>query len=336
MITRDFLMNADCKTAFGAIEESLLWSAEQRAASLAATLACRPDNGPVWIFGYGSLMWNPALEFIESCTGTLVGWHRAFCLRLTAGRGTVHQPGRMLALKEGGRTTGVAYRLPEGSLEQELTLLWKREMITGCYLPTWCQLDLDDGRTVNALVFIMDPRHPEYESDTRAQVIAPLIAAASGPLGTNAQYLFSLEQELIKLGMQDDGLNDLLVSVKNCWRIIFRMVCYGEDLPDETSVIVGRRTPRQTLKCEHFIGCQRPLRQFDQSANFNPVNQRKWADAATIGAGLAQFHGYILRREDLQHLLNIVAFPWFLSAQSGSDRIRHQKQTQIQVALLLS
>lgn len=62
VITRDFLMNADCKTAFGAIEESLLWSAEQRAASLAATLACRPDEGPVWIFGYGSLMWNPALE----------------------------------------------------------------------------------------------------------------------------------------------------------------------------------------------------------------------------------------------------------------------------------
>ena len=189
VITRDFLMNADCKTAFGAIEESLLWSAEQRAASLAATLACRPDEGPVWIFGYGSLMWNPALEFTESCTGTLVGWHRAFCLRLTAGRGTAHQPGRMLALKEGGRTTGVAYRLPEETLEQELTLLWKREMITGCYLPTWCQLDLDDGRTVNAIVFIMD-------------------------LGTNAQYLFSLEQELIKLGMQDDGLNDLLVSVK--------------------------------------------------------------------------------------------------------------------------
>ncbi|MCS5932881.1 gamma-glutamylcyclotransferase [Klebsiella pneumoniae subsp. pneumoniae] len=61
MLTRDFLMNADCKTAFGAIEESLLWSAEQRAASLAATLACRPDDGSVWIFGYGSLIWNPAL-----------------------------------------------------------------------------------------------------------------------------------------------------------------------------------------------------------------------------------------------------------------------------------
>ena len=74
--------------------------------------------------------------------------------------------------------------------EEELTLLWKREMITGCYLPTWCKLELDDGRTVNALVFIMDPRHPLFEPDTSAQVIAPLIARASGPLGTNAQYLF--------------------------------------------------------------------------------------------------------------------------------------------------
>ena len=152
MLTRDFLMNADCKTAFGAIEESLLWSAEQRAASLAATLACRPDDGSVWIFGYGSLIWNPALNYRESCTGTLPGWHRAFCLRLTAGRGSACQPGRMLALKEGGRTTGVAYRLPDDTLEEELTLLWKREMITGCYLPTWCKLELDDGRTVNALV----------------------------------------------------------------------------------------------------------------------------------------------------------------------------------------
>ncbi len=99
MLTRDFLMNADCKTAFGAIEESLLWSAEQRAASLAATLACRPDDGSVWIFGYGSLIWNPAFNYRESCTGTLPGWHRAFCLRLTAGRGSACQPGRMLALK---------------------------------------------------------------------------------------------------------------------------------------------------------------------------------------------------------------------------------------------
>ncbi|EJF33060.1 MULTISPECIES: gamma-glutamylcyclotransferase [Enterobacteriaceae] len=214
MLTRDFLMKADCKTAFGAIEESLLWSPEQRSASLAATLACRPDQSPVWLFGYGSLMWNPAFEFEESAPGMLVGWHRAFCLRLTAGRGTACRPGRMLALKEGGRTTGLAYRLPEAGLEDELTLVWKREMITGCYLPTWCKLELDDGRTVNALVFIMDPRHPLYEADTRAETIAPLIASASGPLGTNAQYLFSLEQEMKKHGMKDDCMSELANQVR--------------------------------------------------------------------------------------------------------------------------
>jgi cation transport protein ChaC len=74
---------------------------------------------------------------------------------------------------------------------------------------------LDDSRVVNALVFIMDPRHPLYEADTRADIIAPLIAAASGPLGTNAQYLFSLEQELIKRGMHDDCLDELVSKVRD-------------------------------------------------------------------------------------------------------------------------
>lgn len=214
MLTRDFLLKADCKTAFGDIEESLLWTCEQRAASLAATLACRPDNSPVWIFGYGSLMWNPVFESDEVAEGTLKGWHRAFCLRLTAGRGTAAQPGRMLALKEGGQTTGLAFRLPEAKLIEELELLWKREMITGCYLPTWCELKLEDGRNVTALAFVMDPRHALYETDSCPQTIAPLIAQASGPLGTNAQYLFSLEQELKRRGLYDDCLTDLVQRVR--------------------------------------------------------------------------------------------------------------------------
>lgn len=214
VLTREFLLKADCKTSFGDIDEALLWSCEKRAASLSATLACRPDQSPVWIFGYGSLMWNPVFDAEEVASGRLEGWHRAFCLRLTAGRGTEAAPGRMLALKEGGSTSGLAFRLPEARLHEELELLWKREMITGCYLPTWCKLELDDGRTVNALVFIMDPRHPLFEPDTSAQVIAPLIARASGPLGTNAQYLFSLEQALRKLGMHDASLDDLVASVR--------------------------------------------------------------------------------------------------------------------------
>ncbi|ADD76816.1 ChaC [Pantoea ananatis LMG 20103] len=214
LLTREFLLKADCKTSFGDIEETLLWSCEQRAASLAATLACRPDHSPVWIFGYGSLMWNPVFEADEVASASLDGWHRAFCLRLTAGRGTAAHPGRMLALKEGGMTQGLAFRLPEARLHDELALLWKREMITGCYLPTWCELSLEDGRRVTALVFIMDPRHPLYEDDTCPQAVAPLIAAATGPLGSNAQYLFSLEAELTRRGMEEEDLIRLAHQVR--------------------------------------------------------------------------------------------------------------------------
>ncbi|AXF76010.1 gamma-glutamylcyclotransferase [Erwinia tracheiphila] len=214
MLTKDFLKKADCRTAFGAVEDSLLWTCEQRATSLTAILASRPDCSPVWIFGYGSLMWNPVFESDDVAEGTLEGWHRAFCLRLTSGRGSASQPGRMLALKEGGRTIGLAYRLPENQLQEELELLWKREMPTGCYLPTWCELMLVDGRKVTAIAFIMNPCHPLYESDSCPKTIAPLIAQASGPLGTNAQYLFALEQELQKRGLYDDCLTDIVERVR--------------------------------------------------------------------------------------------------------------------------
>lgn len=196
-------------------DASILWSPGQRAASLEATLAHRPDKGHVWLLGYGSLIWNPAFIYDEAVPALLEGWQRAFCLRLTAGRGTASRPGRMLALKTGGRTKGLAFRLPEEGLKEELTLVWKREMITGCYLPTWCSLQLADGRQVNGLVFVMDPSHPLYEVDTRLSTVAPLIAAASGPLGSNAEYLFSLEQALSARGMQDAEMTSLAGRVRD-------------------------------------------------------------------------------------------------------------------------
>ncbi|RLR18471.1 gamma-glutamylcyclotransferase [Sodalis-like symbiont of Bactericera trigonica] len=196
MLTRDFLQKADFKTAFGIIDESLLLTQEQRRASLPCTLRHLPDNSPVWVFGYGSLMWNPIFEAEEVRPATLTGWHRAFCLRLISGRDTTAQPGRMLALKEGVQTTGLAFRLPEAQLHEELELFWKRKMLTGCYIPTWSELTLDSGDSVTALFFFMDPCHPFFEADTRSQIIAPLIACASDLLGTNAQYLFALKQEL--------------------------------------------------------------------------------------------------------------------------------------------
>lgn len=119
--------------------------------------------------------------------------------------------------KRGGRITGVhTVDFWMHLLEQELSLLWKRENDHGL-LPA-CRggrkLTLDDGRTVSALVFIMDPRHPLFESDESCSGYRAAYCFYYGPLGTELRTSAPLEQELVKLGMQDDCLNDLVITVK--------------------------------------------------------------------------------------------------------------------------
>jgi len=43
-------------------------SAEERAASLEQALTHYAAGEEAWVFAYGSLMWNPALEYAESST----------------------------------------------------------------------------------------------------------------------------------------------------------------------------------------------------------------------------------------------------------------------------
>ena len=111
----------------------------ERATCLAATLARRP-RGEVWVFGYGSLIWNPALKAVGRRTARVDGWHRAFCMSIVAGRARPAAPGLMLALDAGGYCCGTAYRLHEDDVVAELTMLWRREMLCrDAYVPTWVE-----------------------------------------------------------------------------------------------------------------------------------------------------------------------------------------------------
>jgi glutathione-specific gamma-glutamylcyclotransferase len=124
-------------------------------ASLDETLAARPTDAPVWLFGYGSLMWNPAFSFAERRIGTLRGWHRRFCLWLRLGRGTPERPGLMLALDRGGTTRGIAFRLAQGEERAELLLVWRREMFTGAYHARWVTLTTGEG-PVHAITLVVN------------------------------------------------------------------------------------------------------------------------------------------------------------------------------------
>lgn len=190
----------------------VVWSAEQLEQSMAETLAARPA-GPLRVFGYGSLMWNPLLHFDERRVATLEGWQRSFCMRTVIGRGRPERPGRMLSLEPGGRVQGVALRLPEPEVVHELRLLWRREMLAGAYRPLWVTLALDGGDAVPALVFVARPGHTMYEADSSVATVAPLVATAAGAFGPNVDYLRALARALAAEGLADERIDALLAAV---------------------------------------------------------------------------------------------------------------------------
>lgn len=209
MLNRHAISSGAYLESFDTLPKEILWTQERIDQSLAQTMQSRPDGGDVWVFGYGSLMWNPISVYDSRRIATLHGWHRSFCLRVIAGRGTPERPGRMLSLEPGGSTRGVALRLCNSTLDEELRILWTREMVTGAYRPTWAPVTLDDGTETLAIAFVADHEQAHYEADARPSTIAPLMNAAFGLFGTNAEYVFMLQRALAECGMTDAYIDEL-------------------------------------------------------------------------------------------------------------------------------
>lgn len=203
MLSRNSLKDGTFLNAFKNIPGIECWSLEQIDASMYSVLARRPEGQPVWVFAYGSLIWNPLFHFDASCAATLNGWRRSFSMRLLAGRACLQQPGRMMSLVPGGLTKGLALRFAEDNLEQELRIVWRREMVSGSYVPEWAHVRLEDGRTVEAIIFSANPSCPLHDEDDRVETVVPLIASASGPLGSNRDYVLQLQHSLQQYGIED-------------------------------------------------------------------------------------------------------------------------------------
>ena len=190
----------------------LLTDAE-RMESLRATLAMRPP-GDAWLFGYGSLIWNPTVHSVERRVARITGWHRAFCLSVRAGRGSADNPGLMLGLDAGGECTGVAYRIAEDLLHAELELLWRREMVAGSYVPRWIDVHDEHGTHFgSAIAFTMNNSCEEYAGQLSEQEIIRRLATATGALGSAADYLFRTCAGLRAHGMVDAELERLAADV---------------------------------------------------------------------------------------------------------------------------
>lgn len=180
--------------------------------SLSSALALRPSGtvmigeDDVWLFAYGSLIWNPAFRHAESEIGTIHGWHRRFCLSTPIGRGSPDCPGLVLGLDRGGSCRGVVYRISAADVWPELRVVWRREMVTASYVPRWVQVR-DGERTRLALTFTINTAAPNYTPDLTIDETAQRIATARGDLGPCSDYLHQTVDGLTRAGIRDVWMN---------------------------------------------------------------------------------------------------------------------------------
>ena len=183
------------------------WEHETREANRHKVLANRLDSD-LWVFAYGSLIWDPAVAVEEYRVGTLTGWSRRFCMQIEGGRGTQQQPGLMAALDEGGQCHGVVFRIPAQLVEQETNYMWRREMFAGAYRPIFEEITTPQGN-VEALVFAIEHGNRRYAPDIPKREAARIISIAEGHLGPNFDYLDMLVRNLGELGIVDDEMSEL-------------------------------------------------------------------------------------------------------------------------------
>ncbi|MBM3504021.1 MAG: gamma-glutamylcyclotransferase [Alphaproteobacteria bacterium] len=188
-------------------------SKDEREANRRSVLDRHPRGDDLWIFGYGSLMWNPAIEVAERRPARLRGWHRRFCLWLPAGRGTAENPGLMMALDRGGSCRGVALRIAARHIEHETEVLWRREMLAGAYDPRWVSLHSAEGEIVG-VTFVVNRTHPLYAGRLPPAVQVRHLATAKGRLGRARDYLHNTVVHLDELGVADGPLHRLLAKVE--------------------------------------------------------------------------------------------------------------------------
>ena len=174
--------------------------------------------GVRWVFGYGSLMWRPGFAFEDRAPGRLDGLRRAFCIYSVHHRGTPERPGLVLglsaALSAGSGVRGAAYRVADADWARTYAYLLEREQPTETYREAVAAVRLDDGRTVDALVFLSDPAHPQWAGALSAERQAELIAGAHGLSGRNIDYLRELVTHLQDAGEPDTDMERLLAQVE--------------------------------------------------------------------------------------------------------------------------
>jgi cation transport protein ChaC len=168
---------------------------------------------PFWIFAYGSLMWNPRFTYDARHVATIRGYHRSFRLWSRINRGTPENPGLVLTLECGGSCRGLVYRIAPDLAQEQMNLIWKREMTFGSYRPKWLSCGVG-GEQIKALCFTVNRACSGYTGEIPEEVMVESIASAAGRFGPAYDYLFKTVETLHEHGIRDARVEQLGNLVK--------------------------------------------------------------------------------------------------------------------------
>ncbi|MER9655796.1 gamma-glutamylcyclotransferase [Mesorhizobium sp. M0152] len=197
-------------------------------------LAGRPRD--VWVFAYGSLLWNPCFDALEERPATVDGWHRRFSLWLTRWRGTRERPGLMLALDRGGSCRGVIYRLSDHDIDAAIDRLLRREMSADppTNIPRWVSVRTAGGN-LRAIAFVADRSGPGYAPALPEQTTVEILSLAAGHVGSCADYLRRTVIQLEARNIRDATL----------WRLQGKVAAYLASLQSSAPL------PSSTVEIDH-------------------------------------------------------------------------------------
>jgi len=157
----------------------------------------------LWIFGYGSLIWNPGFEHEEAAPARVFGAHRSLCIYSWVHRGTRARPGLVLGLDRGGSCRGVAFRVRDDKRTETLAYLRARELATDVYVETEVAMTMSDGSRVAALTYIADRTSQQYAGRLPIERQLALVRHSAGQSGANVDYVVNTVSHLRDMGVRD-------------------------------------------------------------------------------------------------------------------------------------
>jgi cation transport regulator ChaC len=173
------------------------------------------ERDVVWVFGYGSLIWRPAMAYATRRAGRIEGWMRRFWQASTDHRGTLEAPGRVLTLVEGdGTVWGMAYAIERAAWPAIEAALELREQQGYARVDTDIALAAGEQagaivEHVTGMIYLATAANPYFIGPEPLAATAEIVRRAHGPSGRNLDYVHALEDALAAMQAQDPEVSAL-------------------------------------------------------------------------------------------------------------------------------